>query len=232
MFPSFRFPCDRLEPFPSIQRVRPVRPLQLLTRRRGDTEKIEDEKIKNNKVLFGFLSSRFIFSLKFLRVSVSPRQSGGPTSCCGRRVQWMQHEGMEPRQAFVGLSATPIEAGGAARGVHRGNHRQVQPVLSHVSAGNPRAAQGRHERRGVRDAGGAGGRIRRAHDAHRPGRAVYGPAHLRAHRVLPSPQHFHAALDQRRVSRRARGRACARFAARTDHAQLRRGQEGDLRVLP
>ena len=76
------------------------------------------------------------------------------------------------------------------------------------------------------------GEYRRAHDADRPGRAVHGPADLRPHRVLPPPQHLHAAFHQRHVSRRSAAAARARFAARTDHPELRRRHEGDLRVLP
>ena len=92
---------------------------------------------------------------------------------------------------------------GAAGGVHRRDHRQVQPVLPDVPARNPQTAQGGHGRRGLRAAGARIGRHGRAHDADRPGRAVHGPADLRAHRILPSPQHLDAALDQRHVSRRA-----------------------------
>ena len=83
------------------------------------------------------------------------------------------------------------------------------------------------------DAAGAGiGRKRRTHDADRPGRAVHGSQDFRSHRVLRTPQHLDAALHQRHVPRRENLRAVAGHAARTHHAELRRRDQGVLRVLP
>ena len=142
------------------------------------------------------------------------------------------HAGMEPGKASVGLPGAPGEARGAAGRVHCRNHGQVQSLLPHVPAGNPSATQSRYDGRGLRASRARSRRLRGAYDADRPGRALHGPAYLRAHRVVPPPQHLDPALDQRHVSGRALRRPDSGFAAGTDHLELRWRQEGDLRVLP
>src|ERR1017187_3008426 len=55
---------------------------------------------------------------------------------------------LEPGKTVVGLPGAACEAGGAAGGVHRGDHGQVQSVLPDVPARDAQAAQAGNVRRG------------------------------------------------------------------------------------